>query len=220
MKDTLDLDLSMRTLTRETAQDAASDLCGNSRARGDGLDKHDTLGSVSCTVNILCERSQEGGEEEEHSLGQHSEGCRGSSRGATANRASICRNTCQDDNTILKTIPDHADPRTHDVNVRDLTNGVDQRGRSNLEQHQHQSQSSHHPLVPARLVAVLIDGAGRGWMAARRLWSVREVGMHALAEAGLASADVDQEQEVSDMRIRGFCDRGDGGLQHPPVSIR
>lgn len=49
-------------------------------------------------------------------------------------------------------------------------------------------------------------------MAARRLWSVREVGMHALAEAGLALADVDQEQEVSDKRIHDGRGRGDGSV--------
>ena len=58
--------------------------------------------------------------------------------------------------------------------------------------HPHQDQ-----LIPARLAAVLLDGAGKGWIAARRLLSVREVGSAALAEAGLGSADVDLEQEVS-----------------------
>lgn len=53
-------------------------------------------------------------------------------------------------------------------------------------------------LVPVRLVAVLIDGAGKGWMAARRLWSVADVGYDVLAEAGLTKGAVDSEQEVSD----------------------
>lgn len=51
-------------------------------------------------------------------------------------------------------------------------------------------------LVPVRVVAVLVDGAGKGWMAARRLWSVQEVGFDALSKAGLTSGDVDQDQEV------------------------
>lgn len=58
--------------------------------------------------------------------------------------------------------------------------------------HPHQDQ-----LIPVRLAAVLLDGAGKGWIAARRLLSVREVGPGALAKAGLGSADVDLEQEVS-----------------------
>lgn len=71
------------------------------------------------------------------------------------------------------------------------------------EQHQHDQQYRHQDtyqscgdLVPARLVAVLVDGSGKGWMAARRLWSVVEVGFNALAEVGLAMSDVDLEQEV------------------------
>lgn len=64
--------------------------------------------------------------------------------------------------------------------------------------HQRHHQRQHHgALVPARLVAVLVDGSGKGWMAARRLWSVHEVGHHALALAGLTAGDVDREQEVS-----------------------
>lgn len=59
-------------------------------------------------------------------------------------------------------------------------------------------QPHQDQLIPARLVAVLLDGAGKGWMAARRLLSVREVGAEALAEAGLGFADVDREQEVID----------------------
>ncbi|CBJ33282.1 C2H2 zinc finger protein [Ectocarpus siliculosus] len=63
-------------------------------------------------------------------------------------------------------------------------------------QRHHQHQHQHHgALVPARLVAVLVDGSGKGWMAARRLWSVPDVGHHALAEAGLTAGDVDREQE-------------------------
>ena len=62
----------------------------------------------------------------------------------------------------------------------------------------HQRHPPHkHQLVPARLVAVLLDGAGKGWMAVKRLWSVREVGVEALAKAGLSFAEVDREQEVS-----------------------
>ncbi|CAM9499132.1 unnamed protein product, partial [Ectocarpus sp. 12 AP-2014] len=62
--------------------------------------------------------------------------------------------------------------------------------------HQHQHQHQHHgALVPARLVAVLVDGSGKGWMAAQRLWSVHDVGHHALAEVGLTAGDVDREQE-------------------------
>lgn len=63
--------------------------------------------------------------------------------------------------------------------------------------HPHRRQDQ---LIPARLVAVLLDGAGKGWIAARRLLSVREVGAEALAEAGLGFADVDREQEVKDGR--------------------
>lgn len=60
------------------------------------------------------------------------------------------------------------------------------------------SKSRHHQaLSPARLVAVLVDGSGRGWMAAHRLWSVQDVGTDALMGAGLALEDVDQDQEVS-----------------------
>lgn len=212
VKDSCDFDLSLRALTPETAQGVASDLGGNSCVPGEELGKHDTLGSVSGTYtgSKLSERSQEEGEQEEHSLEQHWEGSRGSSRIATASRTSTCRDTCQDGNIILKTTPDHAGPRTHDANLCDLTNGMDHPGSSRLGQHQ--SRPSHHPLVPARLIAVLVDGAGRGWMAARRLWSVREVGMHALAEAGLAWADVDQEQEVSDKRVHDCCSRGDRGV--------
>lgn len=65
------------------------------------------------------------------------------------------------------------------------------------DQHHHQDPHQHRGgLVPARLVAVLVDGSGKGWMAARRLWSVDEVGVNALAEAGLTMGDVDVEQEV------------------------
>ena len=69
--------------------------------------------------------------------------------------------------------------------------------RQHQQQQQTQEPHQHHgSLVPARLVAVLVDGSGKGWMAARRLWSVGEVGLQALAEAGLSVGDVDQDQEV------------------------
>ncbi|CAB1100558.1 unnamed protein product [Ectocarpus sp. CCAP 1310/34] len=71
-----------------------------------------------------------------------------------------------------------------------------QQNTHNQRHHQHQHQH-HGALVPARLVAVLVDGSGKGWMAARRLWSVHDVGHHALAEAGLMAGDVDREQEVA-----------------------
>lgn len=62
---------------------------------------------------------------------------------------------------------------------------------------QHYYWQHHGNLVPAQLVAVLVDGSGKGWMAARRLWSVGEVGPQALSEAGLSGRDVDVDQEVS-----------------------
>lgn len=75
------------------------------------------------------------------------------------------------------------------------------------QQHDHYQQKDPHQysgdLVPARLLAVLVDGSGKGWMAARRLWSVVEIGFNALAEAGLAVADVDLEQEVGYTRTIG-----------------
>lgn len=65
------------------------------------------------------------------------------------------------------------------------------------QQHQHPHQQQHRALVPVQLVAVLVDGSGKGWMAARRLWSVGEVGFQALSETGLSAGDVDADQEVS-----------------------
>lgn len=68
--------------------------------------------------------------------------------------------------------------------------------RPQSRQHAHQQ---HHVggLGPVQLVAVLVDGSGKGWMAARRLWSVAEVGFQALSEAGLSAGDIDADQEVS-----------------------
>lgn len=51
--------------------------------------------------------------------------------------------------------------------------------------------------VPMRIVAVLVDGAGKGWLAARRLWSLREVRMEPLTLDGLTLQDLDLNQEAS-----------------------
>lgn len=51
--------------------------------------------------------------------------------------------------------------------------------------------------VPVQIVAVLVDGAGKGWLAARRLWSPKEVGMEPLVLAGLTLQDLDLNQEAS-----------------------
>ncbi|CAM9950179.1 unnamed protein product [Scytosiphon promiscuus] len=61
--------------------------------------------------------------------------------------------------------------------------------------HPDRQRKQRGALVPARLVALLVDGSGKGWMAARRLWSVHEVGFPALTKAGLAMRDIDQDQE-------------------------
>lgn len=81
-------------------------------------------------------------------------------------------------------------------NREELAKHKHQPDRSGRQHHQYPHQQHRGDLVPARLVAVLVDGSGKGWMAARRLWSIGEVGFNALAEAGLTSADVDLEQEV------------------------
>lgn len=57
------------------------------------------------------------------------------------------------------------------------------------------SKSPHHEVL-ARIVAVLVDGRGKGWLAVRRLWSVREVGLAALLLAGLGAQDLDRQQEA------------------------
>lgn len=58
-------------------------------------------------------------------------------------------------------------------------------------------------MVPLRFVAGLVDGAGKSWLAGRRLWGVRELSPQLLAEAGLGLGDIDLEQEVS-MRLKGY----------------
>lgn len=63
------------------------------------------------------------------------------------------------------------------------------------------STAKNYPLIPVQLVAVLVDGKEKGWVAARRLWSVRDVGLDNLKAAGLAPGDVDREQEVCSSTI-------------------
>eukprot|EP00752_Nemacystus_decipiens_P013794 g12246.t1 len=70
------------------------------------------------------------------------------------------------------------------------------RGRSQPQPHQDTRRQHQGRLVPVQLVAVLVDGSGKGWMAARRLWSVGEVGFEALSAAGLSTGDVDVDQEL------------------------
>lgn len=64
------------------------------------------------------------------------------------------------------------------------------------KRHVDRQHKQRNALVPARLVALLVDGSGQGWMAARRLWSVHEVGQAALTAVGLGIGDIDQDQEV------------------------
>lgn len=78
--------------------------------------------------------------------------------------------------------------------------GIADRNRHHVhppQPRQHPQKQHHGGLVPVQLVAVLVDGSGKGWMAARRLWSVGEVGFQALSQAGLSAGDVDVDQEVS-----------------------
>lgn len=205
IRDGLGFDPSARPSTGETARDETSESCRHSCDKGEGFGKHGTLRSLSGIDNTkVVEMGQAEGEKEANNVKQDCEGCRG---GFPANRAaSSYRGTCQDGNSAMKTTPDQADPHTHDANPSHLTHGVVGRDSSSRAQHRLLSPP-HYALVPARLVAVLVDGAGRGWMATRRLWSVREVGVHALVEAGLALADVDQEQEVRDKGTHDCCDR-------------
>lgn len=88
---------------------------------------------------------------------------------------------------------------TNNVSRHEIADNVDQ-----THHHHHHGRSQPQPhqqhegvLVPVQLVAVLVDGSGKGWMAARRLWTVSEVGFQALSKAGLSAGDVDADQEVS-----------------------
>lgn len=75
--------------------------------------------------------------------------------------------------------------------------------------------------VPVRVIAVLVDGAGKGWLAARRLWSLREVGTEPLALAGLALRDVDLDQEASTNGLTGCCrSRGTDSSFREPFFVR
>eukprot|EP00903_Cladosiphon_okamuranus_P016056 g14823.t1 len=85
---------------------------------------------------------------------------------------------------------------------RDVNADIVGRNYHHHHLHHHQERSQPHPhhqplggLSPVQLVGVLVDGSGKGWMAARRLWSVGEVGFEALSEAGLSPGDVDVDQE-------------------------
>ncbi|CAM9158958.1 unnamed protein product, partial [Discosporangium mesarthrocarpum] len=51
-------------------------------------------------------------------------------------------------------------------------------------------------VLPVRVVALLEDGAGRGWVAARCLWEGRDIGERELSRGGLQWKDIDHEQEL------------------------